>query len=185
MLPVIQTTTVPASPALRPRRSSGPARRGTEARRTHPSPAPGPATRADGRTTTRTKRTTIPTSVLQDRTSHSGSDREALVSTSMTEQTSRAPSGETADERAARFEQDALPFLDQLYSAAMRMTRNPQDAEDLVQEAYTKAYSSFHQYRPGTNIKAWLYRILPNTYINLYRKRQRQPLEADTDTVED
>ena len=65
------------------------------------------------------------------------------------------------------------------------MTRNPQDAEDLVQEAYTKAYSSFHQYRPGTNLKAWLYRILTNTYINLYRKRQRQPLEADTDQVED
>ena len=93
--------------------------------------------------------------------------------------------GETEQERRARFERDALEFVDQLYSAAMRMTRNPQDAEDLVQEAYTKAYSSFHQYRPGTNLKAWLYRILTNTYINLYRKRQRQPLEADTDTVED
>ncbi|KFC51934.1 RNA polymerase, partial [Micrococcus luteus] len=75
--------------------------------------------------------------------------------------------------------------MDQLYSAALRMTRNPQDAEDLVQEAYTKAYSSFHQYRPGTNLKAWLYRILTNTYINLYRKRQRQPLEADNPEVED
>ena len=92
---------------------------------------------------------------------------------------------ESDPERRARFERDALEFVDQLYSAAMRMTRNPQDAEDLVQEAYTKAYSSFHQYRPGTNLKAWLYRILTNTYINLYRKRQRQPLEADTDTVED
>lgn len=92
---------------------------------------------------------------------------------------------ESEAERRARFERDALEFVDQLYSAAMRMTRNPQDAEDLVQEAYTKAYSSFHQYRPGTNLKAWLYRILTNTYINLYRKRQRQPLEADTDTVED
>ena len=93
--------------------------------------------------------------------------------------------GENEAERRARFERDALEFVDQLYSAAMRMTRNPQDAEDLVQEAYTKAYSSFHQYRPGTNLKAWLYRILTNTYINLYRKRQRQPLEADTDQVED
>ncbi|MEV4902279.1 sigma-70 family RNA polymerase sigma factor [Citricoccus sp. NPDC055426] len=87
--------------------------------------------------------------------------------------------------RRERFERDALEYVDQLYSAAMRMTRNPQDAEDLVQEAYTKAYSSFHQYRPGTNLKAWLYRILTNTYINLYRKRQRQPLQAATDTVED
>jgi RNA polymerase sigma-70 factor, ECF subfamily len=87
--------------------------------------------------------------------------------------------------RRQRFERDALEYVDQLYSAAMRMTRNPQDAEDLVQEAFTKAYSSFHQYKPGTNLKAWLYRILTNTYINLYRKRQRQPLQAATDTVED
>ena len=92
---------------------------------------------------------------------------------------------EDEQQRRARFERDALEFVDQLYSAAMRMTRNPQDAEDLVQEAYTKAYSSFHQYRPGTNLKAWLYRILTNTYINLYRKRQRQPLEADSPEVED
>src|SRR5689334_11216853 len=66
---------------------------------------------------------------------------------------------ETEDERALRFERDALPFLDQLYSAAMRMTRNPADAEDLVQETFAKAFSSFHQFRPGTNLKAWLYRI--------------------------
>ena len=76
------------------------------------------------------------------------------------------PATETDDERSARFERDALPFLDQLYSAAMRMTRNPADAEDLVQETFAKAYSSFHQFRPGTNLKAWLYRILTNTYIN-------------------
>lgn len=87
--------------------------------------------------------------------------------------------------RRARFEKDAMQYVDQLYSAAMRMTRNPQDAEDLVQEAYTKAYSAFHQYKPGTNLKAWLYRILTNTYINIYRKRQRQPQQANTDTVED
>ena len=92
---------------------------------------------------------------------------------------------ETEADRRGRFERDALEFVDQLYSAALRMTRNAQDAEDLVQEAYTKAYSSFHQYRPGTNLKAWLYRILTNTYINLYRKRQREPQQADTDTVED
>lgn len=67
-------------------------------------------------------------------------------------------STETPAQRQARFEEDALPFLDQLYSAALRMTRNPQDAEDLVQETYAKAFSAFHQFRPGTNLKAWLYR---------------------------
>ncbi|WP_120003386.1 sigma-70 family RNA polymerase sigma factor [Nesterenkonia muleiensis] len=92
---------------------------------------------------------------------------------------------ETEAARRTRFERDAMQYVDQLYSAAMRMTRNPQDAEDLVQEAYTKAYSAFHQYKPGTNLKAWLYRILTNTYINIYRKRQRQPQQANTDTVED
>lgn len=92
---------------------------------------------------------------------------------------------ETDAVRRARFEREALQYVDQLYSAALRMTRNPQDAEDLVQEAYTKAYSAFHQYKPGTNLKAWLYRILTNTYINIYRKKQRQPQQANTDTVED
>ena len=92
---------------------------------------------------------------------------------------------ESEQQRRARFERDALEFVDQLYSAALRMTRNPQDAEDLVQEAYTKAYSSFHQYRPGTNLKAWLYRILTNTFINSYRKKQREPLQSDADAVED
>ncbi len=95
---------------------------------------------------------------------------------------------ETDEERAARFERDALPFLDQLYSAAMRMTRNPQDAEDLVQETFAKAYASFHQFRPGTNLKAWLYRILTNTFINSYRKKQREPQQSitgDTGDIED
>lgn len=92
---------------------------------------------------------------------------------------------ESAEERRARFERDAMQYVDQLYSAAMRMARNPSDAEDLVQEAYTKAFSAFHQYKPGTNLKAWLYRILTNTYINLYRKRQREPLQSNSDTIED
>ncbi|QGN32272.1 sigma-70 family RNA polymerase sigma factor [Microlunatus sp. Gsoil 973] len=92
---------------------------------------------------------------------------------------------ETEAERRQRFEADALAFIDQLYAAAMRMTRNPADAEDLVQETYTKAYSSFRQFQPGTNLKAWLYRILTNTYINNYRKRQRQPLVSDGADVED
>ena len=92
---------------------------------------------------------------------------------------------ESTDDRSARFERDALPFLDQLYGAAMRMTRNPADAEDLVQETFAKAYSAFHQFRPGTNLKAWLYRILTNTYINSYRKKQRQPLQSMSEDVED
>ncbi|XAN09419.1 sigma-70 family RNA polymerase sigma factor [Ammonicoccus fulvus] len=92
---------------------------------------------------------------------------------------------ETPEERDARFERDALEYLDQLYGAALRMTRNPADAEDLVQETYAKAYGSFHQYAPGTNLKAWLYRILTNTYINSYRKAQRSPKLADGENVED
>lgn len=92
---------------------------------------------------------------------------------------------ESDDQRRARFERDAMQYVDQLYSAAMRMARNPADAEDLVQEAYTKAFSAFHQYKPGTNLKAWLYRILTNTYINLYRKRQREPLQSHGETIED
>jgi RNA polymerase sigma-70 factor (ECF subfamily) len=91
---------------------------------------------------------------------------------------------ETPEQRQARFEADALPFLDQLYSAGLRMTRSPQDAEDLVQETYAKAFSAFHQFTPGTNLKAWLYRILTNTYINSYRKKQRQPQQV-TDEIED
>jgi RNA polymerase sigma-70 factor, ECF subfamily len=92
---------------------------------------------------------------------------------------------ETATERDARFERDAMPFLDALYSAALRMTRNPADAEDLVQETYAKAYASFHQFKAGTNLKAWMYRILTNTFINGYRKKQREPLASGTDEIED
>ncbi|WP_310172121.1 sigma-70 family RNA polymerase sigma factor [Enteractinococcus fodinae] len=95
------------------------------------------------------------------------------------------PKAETDSQRRARFERDAMQYLDQLYSGALRMTRNPEDAEDLVQEAYARAYSSFHQYKPGTNLRAWLFRILTNTYINIYRKRQRRPQEADGDGLED
>jgi RNA polymerase sigma-70 factor, ECF subfamily len=92
---------------------------------------------------------------------------------------------ETVEQRRARFERDALPFLDQLYAAAMRMTRNPTDAEDLVQETYVKAFAAFHQFTEGTNLKAWLYRILTNTFINNYRKKQRQPQESGSEDVED
>jgi RNA polymerase sigma-70 factor, ECF subfamily len=92
---------------------------------------------------------------------------------------------ESAAERSARFERDALSFLDQMYSAALRMTRNPADAEDLVQETYAKAYGSFHQFREGTNLKAWLYRILTNTFINSYRKKQREPQRSAAEEIED
>jgi RNA polymerase sigma-70 factor (ECF subfamily) len=92
---------------------------------------------------------------------------------------------ETVDERISRFERDAMPLLDQLYSAALRMTRNPADAEDLVQETYLKAYSAFASFTKGTNLKAWLYRILTNTYINGYRRRQRQPQQQPTEEITD
>jgi RNA polymerase sigma-70 factor, ECF subfamily len=95
------------------------------------------------------------------------------------------PVPETLEQRSERFEQDVLPYLDQLYSAAMRMTRNSADAEDLVQETFAKAYASFHQFQPGTNLKAWLFRILTNTFINTYRKRQREPQRSGAEDVED
>jgi RNA polymerase sigma-70 factor (ECF subfamily) len=85
----------------------------------------------------------------------------------------------------ALFEEQALPFLDQLYAAGMRMTRNPADAQDLVQETYVKAFSAFRQYQQGTNLKAWLYRILTNTFINTYRKKQRDPYKNTIDDLED
>ena len=87
---------------------------------------------------------------------------------------------ETDAERSSRFETEALAYLDQLYGAALRMTRNPSDAEDLVQETFAKAWASFHQFKPGTNLKAWMYRILTNTFINTYRKKQRQPQQSLT-----
>lgn len=83
------------------------------------------------------------------------------------------------------FETQALPFMDQLYGAAMRMTRNPADASDLVQETFVKAYAAFRQFRQGTNLKAWLYRILTNTFINTYRKNQRNPYQGTIDELED
>ena len=103
----------------------------------------------------------------------------------MSENTQRGPVDETAEDRQERFEREALPFVDQLYAAALRMTRNPTDAEDLVQETMLKAYQAFHQYRPGTNLKAWLYRIQTNAFINSYRKKQREPLQSDSEDVED
>src|SRR3954447_25412784 len=85
----------------------------------------------------------------------------------------------------ATFADEATPFMDSLYAAALRMTRNPADAEDLVQETYLKAYRGFGGFEAGTNLKAWLYRILTNTYINSYRAKKRRPDERQLDDVED
>jgi RNA polymerase sigma-70 factor (ECF subfamily) len=93
---------------------------------------------------------------------------------------------ETASSDPRRdFEEQAIPFMDQLYAAAMRMTRNPADAADLVQETFVKAFGAWSTFSPGTNLKAWLYRILTNTYINIYRKRQREPFQGTIDELED
>jgi len=86
---------------------------------------------------------------------------------------------ESAEQIRKRFEDDALQYMNQLYSAALRYTKNPADAQDLVQDTYAKAYVSFHQFEPGTNLKAWLYRILTTTFINTYRKDQRRPKQSD------
>ncbi|MFZ1162406.1 MAG: sigma-70 family RNA polymerase sigma factor [Mycobacterium sp.] len=97
----------------------------------------------------------------------------------------RSRSNETDAALTARFERDAIPLLDQLYGGALRMTRNPADAEDLLQETMVKAYAGFRSFKEGTNLKAWLYRILTNTYINSYRKKQRQPAQYPTDEITD
>ncbi len=93
-----------------------------------------------------------------------------------------APGSSTAQET---FVDQAMEHMGTLYSAALRMTRNPADAEDLVQETYLKAFRSFHTFQQGTNLKAWLYRILTNTFINAYRAKKRRPEQTEVDDVED
>jgi RNA polymerase sigma factor (sigma-70 family) len=85
----------------------------------------------------------------------------------------------------ATFADQAMDLMPSLYAAALRMTRNPSDAEDLVQETYLRAYRGFGGFQEGTNLKAWLYRILTNTYINQYRAKKRRPDETELDEVED
>jgi len=123
--------------------------------------------------------------MIADHGHRASEDDEGTLAAQAEASVAGADLGETQAQRDARFERDAMPYLDALYSAALRMTRNPADAEDLVQETYAKAYASFHQFRPGTNLKAWMYRILTNTFINGYRKKQREPLSAGTDEIED
>ena len=110
---------------------------------------------------------------------------EAVIAEAALPETPRVDPAESEDTRNERFERDALVYLDQLYPAALRMTRNPADAEDLIQETFAKAFASFHQFREGTNLKAWLYRILTNTFINSYRKKQREPQVSPTEEIED
>jgi RNA polymerase sigma-70 factor (ECF subfamily) len=92
--------------------------------------------------------------------------------------------GESALQRKERFERDAMVYLNQLYGAALRYTKNAHDAQDLVQDTYAKAFASFHQFEEGTNLKAWLYRVLTTTFINNYRKDQRRP-QLSAGEVED
>ena len=126
--------------------------------------------------------------LLERATVPSESGQRGIGSTAMTDKPEprarRTPEVRTPELRAL-FEEQAIPFMDQLYAAAMRMTRNPADAGDLVQETYAKAYAAFAQFEQGTNLKAWLYRILTNTFINSYRKNQRQPYQNAIDELED
>ncbi|MCU1584637.1 MAG: polymerase subunit sigma [Microbacteriaceae bacterium] len=116
----------------------------------------------------------------------------ALMSTSKDDTTAPAdietaetePKARAVDVRSL-FEEQAIPFMDQLYAAGLRMTRNPADAADLVQETFVKAFAAFGQFQQGTNLKAWLYRILTNTFINNYRKKQRDPYQGTIDELED
>lgn len=97
----------------------------------------------------------------------------------------RRPAAELSEDDKRRFQEEALPLLDSLYGGALRMTRNPADAEDLIQETMLRAYRSFDRFEPGTNLKAWLFRIMTNAYINTYRKKQREPQKVSQDEVED
>ena len=100
--------------------------------------------------------------------------------------TDENPGEELSDAQLASiFEADALEFVDQLYGTALRLTRNPADAEDLVQDTYAKAFAAFRSFRQGTNLRAWLFRILRNTFINNYRKAQRQPLSDSANELSD
>ncbi len=89
------------------------------------------------------------------------------------------------DTRVARFESEALPYLNQLYGAALRLTRNPADAEDLLQQTFMRAFAAFDQFESGTNLKAWLYKILTNAFISGYRKKQREPQTVSADGSEE
>jgi RNA polymerase sigma-70 factor (ECF subfamily) len=102
-----------------------------------------------------------------------------------TEAITNGASTDVVPEVRAELEAEALSYIDSLYRTALRMTRNPADAEDLVQEAYLRAFRSLHQFRVGTNLRAWIFRIMTNAYINEYRKRSRRPTSASLDDLEE
>ena len=110
---------------------------------------------------------------------------ELELSLMTTDRVEPSTTAAAADDKRRQFEEQALPFMDQLFGAAMRMTRNPTDAADLVQETFVKAFQAFGQFQQGTNLKAWLYRIQTNTFINVYRKNQRNPYQGTIDELED
>ncbi|MBB5163975.1 sigma-70 family RNA polymerase sigma factor [Mycobacterium sp. AZCC_0083] len=114
-------------------------------------------------------------------------DRDAVgaVGEAVRTDSDGVPVVETDAELTARFQRDAIPLLDQLYGGALRMTRNPADAEDLLQETMIKAYMGFRTFRDGTNLKAWLYRILTNSYVDVYKKKHRRPAEYPTEEITD
>ena len=93
--------------------------------------------------------------------------------------------GEDLKTRHLNFEREALPHMDALYNFALRMTNDPDDADDLLQETYMKAYRFFDKFEPGTNCKAWLFRIMKNSFINLYRKSSKEPDKVDYNEVEE
>ncbi len=102
-----------------------------------------------------------------------------------TEAVANGLSPDVAPDVRAELETEALSYIDSLYRTALRMTRNPADAEDLVQEAYLRAFRSLHQFKPGTNLRAWIFRIMTNAYINEYRKRSRRPTNSSLDDLEE
>ena len=103
----------------------------------------------------------------------------AVMDTNQSELAVVDRSAESAAQKKLRFERDAMQYTNQMYAAALRYTKNPHDAQDLVQDTYAKAFVAFHQFEPGTNLKAWMYRILTTTFINTYRKDQRRPQISD------
>ncbi|TQO19094.1 RNA polymerase sigma-70 factor (ECF subfamily) [Rhodoglobus vestalii] len=123
------------------------------------------------------------TAVLSTQRDTATSELELLLMT--TDRVEPSATDTAAADKRRQFEEQALPYMDQLFGAAMRMTRNPSDAADLVQETFVKAFQAFAQFQQGTNLKAWLYRIQTNTFINIYRKAQRNPYQGTIDELED
>lgn len=149
---------------------------------THAMPGTNRAVHAPTEVTTRSEEaTTNTTSELPDSTIPVSTE---IPAPTVSQDGSSDTSHQSPQERAARFEAQVMPFFDNLYGGAMKMTRNSEDAADLVQDTLLKAFRSFHQFQVGTNLRAWLFRIMLNTYINAYRKRQQTPAHDSIDDRE-